>query len=88
MCILHVRIRHGDSGISKDESQPDANRACSRYLRQSVPVPVMIRISREEEMFIGRARPAIFGQTKVGFPKDGSSPRAPRRYDGRKGGTA
>ncbi len=34
-------------------------------------VPVMMRISREDEHFIGRARPGIMSRTKVGFAKDG-----------------
>ncbi len=33
--------------------------------------PVMMRISREEEHFIGRARPSIHGRVKVGFTKEG-----------------
>ena len=31
----------------------------------------MMRISREEEHFIGRARPGFQGRMKVGFSKDG-----------------
>jgi CO/xanthine dehydrogenase Mo-binding subunit len=31
--------------------------------------PVMMRISREEEHAIGRARPAMHGRLKVGFTK-------------------
>ena len=31
----------------------------------------MMRISREEEHFIGRARPSVHGRVKVGFTKDG-----------------
>ncbi len=34
-------------------------------------VPVMMRITREEEHYIGRARAGIFGRAKVGFRKDG-----------------
>ena len=33
--------------------------------------PVMMRISREEEHFIGRARPGLLGRVKTGFRKDG-----------------
>ncbi len=33
--------------------------------------PVMMRISREEETFIGRARPGFQGRMKVGFSKEG-----------------
>ena len=31
----------------------------------------MMRISREEEHYIGRARPGMHGRMKVGFTKDG-----------------
>ena len=34
-------------------------------------VPVMMRISREEEHGIGGARPALHGRLKVGFSKEG-----------------
>jgi xanthine dehydrogenase molybdenum-binding subunit len=34
-------------------------------------VPVMMRIDRETEHFIGGARPAMHGRLKVGFAKDG-----------------
>src|ERR1700693_5281971 len=33
--------------------------------------PVMMRISREEETFIGRARPGFQGRMKIGFSKQG-----------------
>jgi xanthine dehydrogenase molybdenum-binding subunit len=33
--------------------------------------PVMMRISREEEHYIGRARPSLQGRMKVGFSKEG-----------------
>src|SRR5204862_7574567 len=33
--------------------------------------PFMMRVSREEEHAIGRARPAMHGRMKVGFAKDG-----------------
>ena len=33
--------------------------------------PVMMRLSREEEHFVGRARPGVHGRMKVGFAKDG-----------------
>jgi xanthine dehydrogenase molybdenum-binding subunit len=33
--------------------------------------PVMMRISREEETFIGRARPSLLGRMKIGFGKEG-----------------
>jgi xanthine dehydrogenase molybdenum-binding subunit len=40
-------------------------------LSKKLNAPVMMRISREEEHFIGRARPSIEGRVKVGFAKDG-----------------
>jgi len=33
--------------------------------------PVMMRVSREEDTYIGRARPSIEGRMKIGFAKDG-----------------
>src|SRR5205807_3346285 len=33
--------------------------------------PVMMRISREEESFIGRVRPGFQARAKIGFRKDG-----------------
>ena len=40
-------------------------------LSRKANAPVMMRISREEETFIGRARPSLLGRMKVGFSKDG-----------------
>jgi len=40
-------------------------------LAKKTNAPVMMRISREEETFIGRARPSILGRAKIGFSKDG-----------------
>jgi CO/xanthine dehydrogenase Mo-binding subunit len=40
-------------------------------LSKKANVPVMMRISREEEHFIGRARPGFQGRMKVGFAKNG-----------------
>src|SRR5262249_19169005 len=40
-------------------------------LSKKANAPVMMRITREEEHFIGRARPGILARTKVGFRKDG-----------------
>jgi xanthine dehydrogenase molybdenum-binding subunit len=40
-------------------------------LSKKVNAPVMMRISREEETFIGRARPGFQGRMKVGFSKEG-----------------
>ena len=40
-------------------------------LSKKLNAPVMMRISRHEEHFIGRARPGIRSRTKVGFDKNG-----------------
>jgi CO/xanthine dehydrogenase Mo-binding subunit len=40
-------------------------------LSKKVGAPVMMRISREEEHYIGRARTNMTGRAKVGFRKDG-----------------
>lgn len=40
-------------------------------LSRKANAPVMMRISREEEHFIGRARPGICGRVKAGFSKEG-----------------
>ena len=40
-------------------------------LSKKAGAPVMMRISREEETFIGRARPGFQARMKVGFAKDG-----------------
>jgi xanthine dehydrogenase molybdenum-binding subunit len=40
-------------------------------LSKKANAPVMMRISREEETFIGRARPSILGRMKIGFSKEG-----------------
>src|SRR5271155_2204227 len=40
-------------------------------LSKKVNAPVMMRITREEETFIGRARPSLMGRMKVGFSKEG-----------------
>src|SRR5207253_2363506 len=40
-------------------------------LSKKANAPVMMRISREEETFIGRARPGFQGRMKVGFSKQG-----------------
>src|SRR6202795_2324735 len=40
-------------------------------LSKKANAPVMMRISREEETFIGRARPGFQGRMKIGFAKDG-----------------
>jgi CO/xanthine dehydrogenase Mo-binding subunit len=40
-------------------------------LSKKANAPVMMRISRQEETFIGRARPSLTGRMKVGFSKEG-----------------
>jgi CO/xanthine dehydrogenase Mo-binding subunit len=40
-------------------------------LSRKLNAPVMMRISREEEHYIGRARPSVLGRAKIGFAKDG-----------------
>ena len=40
-------------------------------LAKKTNVPVMMRISREEEHYIGRARPGVRGRMKIGFSKEG-----------------
>jgi xanthine dehydrogenase molybdenum-binding subunit len=40
-------------------------------LAKKTGLPVMMRITREEEQYIGRARPALHSRVKVGFRKDG-----------------
>jgi xanthine dehydrogenase molybdenum-binding subunit len=40
-------------------------------LAKKTNAPVMMRVSREEETFIGRARPSFQGRMKVGFSKEG-----------------
>ena len=40
-------------------------------LSKKANAPVMMRITREEEHYIGRARPGVHGRMKVGFAKDG-----------------
>ena len=54
-------------------------------LSKKANAPVMMRISREEETFIGRARPSLMGRMKVGFSKEGriSSPRHVRHLQQR-----
>jgi xanthine dehydrogenase molybdenum-binding subunit len=40
-------------------------------LAKKCNAPVMMRISREEEGYIGRGRPSLHGRMKVGFTKEG-----------------
>ncbi|MBS1816738.1 MAG: xanthine dehydrogenase family protein molybdopterin-binding subunit [Acidobacteria bacterium] len=45
--------------------------AIPALLSKKAQAPVMMRITREEEHYIGRARPALHSRCKVGFAKDG-----------------
>jgi CO/xanthine dehydrogenase Mo-binding subunit len=45
--------------------------AIPALLAKKANAPVMMRISREEEHYIGRTRPNLIGRAKVGFGKDG-----------------
>ena len=45
--------------------------AISALLSKKANAPVMMRITREDEHYIGRARPALHGRVKIGFRKDG-----------------
>lgn len=45
--------------------------AIPALLSKKANAPVMMRISREEEHYIGRARTNMTGRTKAGFTKDG-----------------
>ena len=45
--------------------------AIPAVLAKKTGVPVMMRISREEEHYIGRARTGMTGRARVGFRKDG-----------------
>jgi xanthine dehydrogenase molybdenum-binding subunit len=45
--------------------------AIPAMLSKKANAPVMMRITREDEHFIGRARPGILARTKIGFRKDG-----------------
>ena len=45
--------------------------AIPALLSKKANAPVMMRITREEEHYIGRARPGIHSRVKVGFRKDG-----------------
>ena len=45
--------------------------AIPALLSKKVGAPVMMRISREEEYYIGRARAGLTARVKVGFRKDG-----------------
>src|SRR6185436_6629584 len=45
--------------------------AVPALLAKKCGAPVMMRISREEEHFIGRSRPSLLARVKIGFRKDG-----------------
>jgi xanthine dehydrogenase molybdenum-binding subunit len=45
--------------------------AIPSLLAKKANAPVMMRITREDEHYIGRARPALHARAKVGFAKDG-----------------
>jgi xanthine dehydrogenase molybdenum-binding subunit len=45
--------------------------AIPALLSKKANAAVMMRITREDEHFIGRARPGILARTKIGFRKDG-----------------
>jgi xanthine dehydrogenase molybdenum-binding subunit len=45
--------------------------AIPALLSKKANAPVMMRITREDEHFIGRARPGILARVKIGFRKDG-----------------
>jgi len=45
--------------------------AVPALLAKKLGVPVMMRVSREEEHFIGRSRPSLLARVKMGFRKDG-----------------
>ena len=45
--------------------------AIPALLAKKLGAPVMMRISREEEHFIGRSRPSLLGRVRIGFRKDG-----------------
>jgi xanthine dehydrogenase molybdenum-binding subunit len=47
------------------------NMAIPALLSKKANAPVMLRITREEEHYIGRARPGLTSRVKVGFRKDG-----------------
>ena len=49
----------------------DVSMAIPALLSKKTNAPVMMRISREEEHYMGGARPAFHGRVKAGFTKDG-----------------
>jgi CO/xanthine dehydrogenase Mo-binding subunit len=45
--------------------------AVPALLAKKIGAPVMMRISREEEHFVGRCRPSLLARVRAGFRKDG-----------------
>jgi CO/xanthine dehydrogenase Mo-binding subunit len=45
--------------------------AIPAFLARKANAPVLMRISREEEQYIGRARPGLHGRMKAGFSSEG-----------------
>jgi xanthine dehydrogenase molybdenum-binding subunit len=45
--------------------------AVAALLAKKTGAPVMMRVTREDEQYIGRARPALHSRVKIGFRKDG-----------------
>jgi CO/xanthine dehydrogenase Mo-binding subunit len=45
--------------------------AVAALLAKKANAPVMMRITRDDEYYIGRARPALHSRVKIGFRKDG-----------------
>src|SRR5262245_3152080 len=45
--------------------------AVPALLAKKIGAPVMMRISREEEHYVGRHRPSLMARVKIGFRKDG-----------------
>jgi xanthine dehydrogenase molybdenum-binding subunit len=45
--------------------------AIPALLAKKLGAPVMMRVSREEEHFIGRSRPSLLARVRIGFRKDG-----------------
>ena len=45
--------------------------AIPALLSKKAGAPVMMRVSREEELYFGRARTGMVGRAKAGFSKDG-----------------
>ena len=59
------------AAVSAARSPAPSRAIIPALLSKKVSAPVMMRISREEEHYIGRARPSLHGRLKVGFTKEG-----------------